>query len=229
MDPVLELHDSNGATITDDNWRTGGQEAEIQASGLAPSDDSEAAIIRTVPAGNFTAVIRGANNTTGIGLVEVYDLGTITFAAEQEERMERPDAPGAPAAGVELGNLSVRADVQTGDNVLIDGIILRGGTSQRVVFRALGPSVKSGGNPVPGTLQDPTLELHDSNGALLQSNDDWQTGPNATDIQNAGLAPSDSRESAILMSLPAGNYTSIVRGKDNATGIALSEAYKLDN
>jgi len=229
MDPVLELHDSNGATITDDNWRTGGQEAEIQASGLAPSDDSEAAIIRTVPAGNFTAVIRGANNTTGIGLVEVYDLGTITLAAEQEERMERPDAPGAPAAGVELGNLSVRADVQTGDNVLIDGIILRGGTSQRVVFRALGPSVKSGGNPVPGTLQDPTLELHDSNGALLQSNDDWQTGPNATDIQNAGLAPSDSRESAILMSLPAGNYTSIVRGKDNATGIALSEAYKLDN
>jgi hypothetical protein len=229
MDPVLELHDSNGATITNDNWRTGGQETEIQASGLAPSDDNEAAIIRTVPAGNYTAVVRGANNTTGIGLVEVYDLGTITSAAEQEEKLERPDAPTAPAAAIELGNLSVRADVQNGDNVLIDGIILGGGNDRRVVFRALGPSIQSGGNPVPGTLQDPTLELHDGNGALLQSNDDWQTGPNATEIQNAGLAPTDSRESAILMSLPAGNYTSIVRGKSNATGIALSEAYKLDN
>src|SRR5204863_3649551 len=94
MDPILELHDSNGATLTNDNWRTGGQETEIQQSGLAPTDDREAAIIRTVPAGNFTAIIRGANNTTGIGLIEVYDLGT-AGAAEQEERIAQPDAPEA--------------------------------------------------------------------------------------------------------------------------------------
>jgi hypothetical protein len=225
MDPILELHDSNGQTLTNDNWRTGAQEAEIQASGLAPSDDKESAIIRTVPAGNYTAIIRGANNTTGIGLIEVYDLGTITLA-ENEERIEAPDAP---QATVELGNLSVRADVQTGDNVLIDGIILRGTTPKRVLFRGLGPSVKSNGNPVPGTLQNPTLELRDANGVQLQSNDDWQQAPNAAEIQGTGLAPSDPKESAILMSLTSGNYTTILRGVNGTTGIGLSEAYKLDN
>ena len=232
MDPILELHDSNGQTITNDNWRTGGQETEIQQSGLAPSDDRESAIIRSVPAGNFTAIIRGANNTTGIGLIEVYDLGTVTTAEAEEEKLaERPapDAPDAPDAVVELGNLSVRADVQTGDNVLIDGIILRGGNPKRVLFRALGPSVQSNGQPVPGTLQDPNLEVRDANGIQLRFNDDWQQAPNATEIQNTGLAPSNPKESAILLSLPAGNYTSIVRGVNNTTGIALSETYKLDN
>jgi hypothetical protein len=225
QDPILELHDSNGQVVTNDNWRTGGQEAEIQQSGLAPTDDREAAIIRTVPAGNFTAIIRGANNTTGIGLIEVYDLGTVA-AAEKEQRAEEPNAPGAV---VELGNLSVRADVQTEDNILIDGIILRGGNPKRVLFRALGPSVKSSGNPVPGTLPNPTLELRDANGTQLQSNDDWQQASNASDIQATGLAPPDPKESAILTSLPAGNYTSLVRGVNRTTGIALSEVYKLDN
>jgi uncharacterized membrane protein len=226
MDPVLELHDSNGATVTNDNWRTGGQENEIQQSGLAPADEHEAAIIRTVPAGNFTAVIRAADNSTGIGLIEVYDLGAVAFT-EKEERIERE--PEAPAAAIELGNLSVRADVQTDDNVLIDGIILRGGAAKRVLFRALGPSVKSNGVPVPGTLQDPILELRDANGAQLQSNDDWQKATNASDIQATGLAPTDPKESAILMSLTSGNYTTILRGVNRTTGIALSEAYKLDN
>jgi hypothetical protein len=225
MDPILELHDSNGQTITNDNWRTGGQETEIQQSGLAPSDDHEAAIIRTVPAGTFTAIIRGANDTTGIGLIEVYDLGTLA-SAEKEEKIERPDAPDA---AIELGNLSVRADVQTDDNILIDGIILRGDISKRVLFRALGPSVKSNGQPVPGTLQNPTMELRDGNGTQLQVNDDWQQASNASDIQATGLAPSDPKESAMLLTLPGGNYTSLVRGVNQTTGIALSEAYKLDD
>jgi hypothetical protein len=195
QDPILELHDSNGQVLTNDNWRTGGQEAEIQQSGLAPGDDREAAIIRAVPAGNFTAIIRGANNTTGIGLIEVYDLGTVT-AAEKEGRIERPNAP---EAVIELGNLSVRADVQTGDNVLIDGIILRGGMPKRVLFRVLGPSIKaSDGTPLSGRLQNPELEL-------------------------------DDRESVVLMTLTPGNYTTVVRGVNNTTGIAVSEAYKLDN
>lgn len=225
MDPILELHDSNGATLTNDNWRTGGQQAEIQQSGLAPTDDRESAIIRTVPAGNFTAIIRGANNTTGIGLIEVYDLGTVT-AAENEERITTPDAP---EAAIELGNLSVRADVQINDNILIDGIIMRGGTPRRVVFRALGPSLQSNSQPVPGALQNPTMEVRDQNGGLLRANDDWKTAPNASEIQSTGLAPSDDRESAVLLTLPAGNYTSVVRGVSNTTGIALSETYKLDN
>ena len=152
--------------------------------------------------------------------------GTVT-AAETEERVEPPKA--AEAATSELGNLSVRADVQTDDNVLIDGLILRGRNSSRVLFRALGPSVKSNGNPVPGSLQNPTMELRDQNGVLLQANDDWQQAPNASEIQSTGLAPSDSQESAILLSLTPGNYTSIVRGVNRTTGIALSETYKLDN
>jgi hypothetical protein len=225
QDPVLELHDSNGAVLTNDNWRSD-QESEIQQSGLAPSDDREAAIIRTVLPGNYTAIIRGAGNTTGIGLIEIYDLGQVTLG-EAESIAEGPDAPTALA---ELGNLSVRADVGIGDNILIDGIILRGGMPKRVLFRVLGPSIKaSDGTALPGTLQNPELELHDGNGALLLSNDDWRDAPNATEIQVTGLAPPDDRESVVLMTLTPGNYTSVVRGVNNTTGIAVSEAYKLDN
>lgn len=229
MDPVLELHDSNGQVITNDNWRTGGQETEIQSSGLAPTDDRESAIIRTVPAGTFTAVIRGANNTTGIGLIEIYDLGTVTSAALEEAKSERPASPDAAEAVIELANLSVRGNVQLNDDVLFDGLILRGGNPKRVVFRALGPSLQSNGQPVSGRLQDPNLEVRDANGTQLRFNDDWQQAPNAAEIQSTGLAPSDPKESAILLTLPAGTYTSIVRGVNNTTGIALCEAYKLDN
>ena len=208
QDPVLELHDSNGGVITNDNWRST-QEAEIQQTGLAPADDHEAAIVKRLPAGTYTAVVRSADGSPGVGLVELYDLSTAD--------------PG------ELGNLSVRASVQTDDNVLIDGLILQGGNQKRVLFRALGPSVQVNGAPVPGALQDPTLELHDGNGALLLSNDNWKDAPNAADIQSTGLAPGDDRESAILMTLAPGNYTTVVRGVNRTTGIGLAEAYKLDN
>jgi PKD repeat protein len=208
QDPVLELHDSNGGVITNDNWRST-QEAEIQQTGLAPADDHEAAIVKRLPAGTYTAVVRSADGSPGVGLVELYDLSTAD--------------PG------ELGNLSVRASVQTDDNVLIDGLILQGGNQKRVLFRALGPSVQVNGTPVPGALQDPTLELHDGNGALLLSNDNWRDASNAADIQATGLAPGDDRESAILMTLAPGNYTTVVRGVNRTTGIALAEAYKLDN
>ena len=209
QDPTLELHSNDGKIIqSNDDWRDT-QEQEIQQSGLAPADDRESAIIVTLPAGSYTAVVAGSDNSTGIGLIEVYDL-----------QATNPD---------ELGNLSVRADVQTGDNVLIDGLILSGGTPKRVLFRALGPSVKINGTPVPGALQDPTLELHDGNGTLLLSNDNWKDAANSAEIQSTGLAPPDDRESAILMTLTPGNYTTVVRGVNNTTGIGLAEAYKLDN
>jgi hypothetical protein len=164
--------------------------------------------VKRLPAGNYTAIIKGADGSPGIGVVELYDLsGT---------------EPG------ELGNLSVRADVRTGDNVLFNGLILRGGNSKRVLFRALGPSVKVNGNAVPEALQDPTLELHDGNGATMITNDNWPDAPNAAEIQSTGLAPPDNHESAILMNLPPGNYTTVVRGVGNTTGIGLAEAYKLN-
>ena len=205
----MELHDANGSPVLfNNNWRDS-QEAEILQSGLAPSDDKEAAIIKRLNPGGYTAIIRSIDGSPGVGVVELYDLSS-----------------GDP---YELGNLSVRADVQTGDNVLFNGLILGGGTPKRILFRALGPSIQNNGTPVPGTLQNPTLEVYDGNGNLLLGNDDWKSAPNKTEIELTGLAPSDDRESAVLLPLPPGNYTSVVRGKNGTTGIALAEAYKLNN
>lgn len=204
-DPMIELHASDGHVIrANDNWR-GPQETEIFLSGLAPIDDHEAAIIEVLAPGGYTAIISGAGNSSGIGLVEIYDL--------------------EPNNG-ELGNLSVRAEVLTADNVLIDGLILGPGTPKRVLFRATGPSIQ---NQVPGALLDPILELHDANGAQLASNDNWGEASNAAEISGTGLAPANDKESAILMTLPAASYTSIVRGTNGTTGIALSEAFKLND
>ena len=209
QDPVLELHDANGSPILfNNNWRDS-QEAEITQSGLAPSDDRESAIIKRLDPGAYTAIIHGADGNPGIGVVELYDL-----------------SQSDPA---ELGNLSVRADVETGDNVLFNGLILGGVTPKRILFRALGPSIQNNGTPVPGTLQNPTLEVYDGNGNLLRSNDDWKDAPNRTEIELTGLAPGNDRESAVLLLLTPGNYTSIVRGVNGTTGIALAEAYKLTN
>jgi hypothetical protein len=209
QNPYLELHDNSGSPpLVNDNWRDS-QEAEIQQTGLAPSNDNESAVVKRLPAGNYTAIIRGADGSPGIGVVELYDLSSTE--------------PG------ELGNLSVRADVGTDDNVLIDGLILRGGTAKRVLFRALGPSVKVNGATIPGALQNPTLDLYNGNGTLLRFNDDWEDAPNAAEIAATGLEPPDDKESAILLSLTAGNYTAIVRGANRTTGIGLAEAYKLDN
>jgi hypothetical protein len=162
--------------------------------------------VASLPSGDYTTTLRGVKNTTGVGLVEIYDLKS--------------------NSGGELGNLSVRAKVQTGDDVLIDGIILRGAKPKRVLFRGIGPELHDRG--VANDLHDPTLELHDSNGAVLGRNDNWRSAPNAPEIQASGLAPKDDREPAILMTLTPGNYTSIVRGVNDTTGVALGEAYKLD-
>ncbi|MEY2549000.1 MAG: hypothetical protein QOD64_1582 [Verrucomicrobiota bacterium] len=206
QNPVLELHDSSGGVIINDDWRSS-QENEIQQSGFAPGDDRESAIIAVLPAGNYTGIIRGATGQ-GIGLIEVYDLNS--------------------GNSNELGNLSVRGDVRTDDNVLFAGVILGGGvTPKRVLCTARGPSLKPS---IPDALDNPTLELHDGNGGLLMSNDDWRLAPNAAEIEATGLAPKDDRESAILMPLPAGNYTTIVRGVNRTTtGVGLAEVYKLNN
>jgi N-acetylneuraminic acid mutarotase len=207
QNPFLELRDGNGILLnSNDNWRTGGQETEIEQSGLAPADDRESALIATLGPATYTGVIRGVNDTVGIATIEIYDL--------------QATAPG------ELANLSVRGDVRTDDDVLIAGLILQGGTPKRVMFRAIGPSL--GGKGVSGALQDPTLALHNGNGSLVLSNDNWQQAPNAAEIQSSGLAPTDGRESAILMTVVPDSYTGIVRGVDRTTGIALAEAYKLD-
>jgi hypothetical protein len=205
-DPVLELHGPAGfATLTNDNWRSD-QEAEIIATGIPPTNDLESAIVATLPANGagYTAIVRGVNNGTGIGLVEAYDLDNTVDS--------------------KLANISTRGLVQTGDNVLIAGTIIQGPTSQQVLVRAIGPSLA-----LPGKLADPTLELHDGNGALIAANDNWRSDQEAAIIAT-GIPPTNDLESAIVETLPANgaSYTAIVRGVNGTTGVALVEIYALN-
>lgn len=207
-DPMLELRDYYGDLIAaNDDWRT--QQAQVEASGLPPSDDHESAIVASLEPGNYTAVVTGKNGGTGIGLVEVYDLDS--------------------NANAQLANLSTRGFVNLDDNVLIGGFIVGFGNAQsqsRILFRAMGSSLYAGG--ISNYLRDPVLELHNANGAGIASNDNWRDSQRA-EIDATALAPSDNAESAILITLPAGMYTAVVRGKNSGTGVSLVEAYLLDN
>jgi len=205
--PVLELHGPPGFnTITNDNWQDDpDQRAAIIASGLAPTNDLESAIDTTLNPGSYTAIVRGKEDTIGLGLVEVYDLSQAVLA--------------------KLGNISTRAFVDTGANVVIAGFILGNHNgNDRIVVRGIGPSLTAVG--VPSALADPTLELRDNNGALLFENNDWQDNPaQATELVAAGLAPTDALESAIAMTLPPGVYTALLAGRNAGTGVGLVEVY----
>ncbi len=203
-DPVLELHDGTGAMIAqNDNWNA--HRADTLITGLAPANEHEAAIAITLPPGRYTAVVRGLNNSNGIALVEAYDLSSDSNS--------------------KLANISTRGKVETGDNVMIGGFILGGGQPTQVVLRAIGPSLANFG--VAGPLADPTLEVHDGNGALLAQDDDWRMYQEQQ-LTQTGLAPTEDRESAMLLLLQPGAYTAIVRGKNNGTGVGLVEVYNLD-
>ncbi|MBA2622534.1 MAG: hypothetical protein H0U88_02780 [Chthoniobacterales bacterium] len=202
-DPELELHNGDGLIIaTNNNWKEAPNRQEIIDSTLAPSHDAESAILMRLAPGTHTVVVRGTNGSTGVGLVEVYDL-----EAGSESK---------PA------NISTRGLVQTGDDVLIGGIILNGKDSIRTMIRAIGPSL-----PVPGRLGNPTLELRDSNGGLVAENNDWRTSQQ-DEIIASGLSPMNDFESAIFRTLSPATYTAIVRGVGDTTGVALVEAYALE-
>jgi hypothetical protein len=223
--PTLELHNSTGALIgSNDNWQTtiiGGvitanQVSDIQNSGHPPTAPSESAIIANLQPGNYTAIVRGVSNTTGVALVEVYDLSSGTTSI--------------------LGNISTRGFVQTGQNVMIGGFIVQGSGTKRVIVRAIGPELSAPPYNIPNALANPTLELHNSTGALIGLNDNWQTtiiggvitANQVSDIQNSGHPPTAPSESAIIANLQPGNYTAIVRGVNNTTGVALVEVYDLN-
>lgn len=207
-DPLVELHDATGAIVaSNDNWRST-QQTELTNAGLAPANDAEAALIATINPGAYTVVVKGASNQTGVGLMEIYDL----------------DPDGSPAR---LANLSTRGNVLTGDNVMIGGFIVRGDIGKRMLIRARGPSLFLNGTPIAGRLLDPNMELRDANGTLIKANDNWRTDQQA-EIAASSIAPSDDKEPAIVWTLTPGNYTSIVRGTNNTTGVALVEMYDLD-
>ncbi len=216
QDPTLELHDSNGLLSANDNWRDT-QEQEIIDTTIPPTNDLESAIVATLApldpkipgSGAYTVIVSGKNASTGIGLVEVYDLGTASLDISSESH---------------LANISTRGKVQTDDNVMIGGFIVGGSTASNILVRAIGPELTALG--VAGALQDTTLELRDVNAVLLQSNDDWESDQKQQIIDTT-VPPTDPRESAIVATLNPGNYTAIVRGKNNTTGVALVEAYVL--
>jgi hypothetical protein len=202
-DPILEVHGPNGfTTVTNDNWR----ESPAPPSVLTPTNDLESAVELTVPPGAYTAIVKGKNNTSGVALVEIYDL--------------------TPSSG-KLGNISTRAFVDTGDNLVIAGMVLGNGASlDRVVLRGIAPSLAPAIFTESAVLANPTLELRDENGTLIEANDNWQDNPNqAAEIAAAGLAPTHQLEPAIAASLPPGFYTVLLAGLNGGTGLGLVEIY----
>jgi len=210
QDPTLELRDSQGALVfANDNWGSSCDAPEIFATDLAPTDDRESAILRTLDHGSYTTILRGTNNSTGVGLVEVFDLGIASLDVSSQSQ---------------LANISTRGTVQTGDAIMIGGFIIGGNTTSNVLVRALGPSLT--GQGVAGALPDPVLELKDKDGVLVAANDDW-TSDQEAEILFTNLAPANPRESAILRSLSPGSYSAIVLGKNGTSGVALVEVYVL--
>lgn len=212
QDPRLTLFSGGTVIATNDNWHftsiggaiTSDQSIDLEGSGLAPSSNAESAMLVTLNPGPYTAVIDGANNTTGIAIVEVYDLD--------------------PVYASTLANISTRGFIQGGDSVMIGGFIYLGGAGQtQVVVRAIGPSLAAAG--ITNPLSDPMLELHDSNGATIASNDDWKNSPDAATLQRLGFSLSNDAEAAIYQNaLPRGPYTAVVRGK-SGVGVGVVEAY----
>ena len=196
-DPVLELVEGATVIATNDNWKES-QQSEIEATTIPPGNDLEAAIVATLPPGAYTAIVRGKGGASGIGLVEAYDLGA--------------------AANSEMANIATRGFVETESNVMIGGFIIgaQGAGGATLVVRAIGPSLANAG--IAGALQDPTLELVNSDGAVLRANDNWKDTQRAA-IEALGLQPGDDRESTLVQSLPPGNYTAVVRGVGNSTGV----------
>ena len=206
-DPVLELHGPGAfATVTNDNWRDDPvQEAAILATGIQPTNNLEAAIDTTLNPGAYTAILRGKNNTAGVALIEIYDLSQAVMA--------------------KLANISTRAFVSTGDNIVIAGFALGGHSgTDRIVVRGLGPSLAALG--VINALADPMLELRDGNGALLIADNNWQDDSGqAAELTAANLAPANPLESGISVTLPPGLYTALLSGMNNSAGIGLVEVY----
>jgi hypothetical protein len=207
-DPFLRLHDSTGQVIaSNDDWQQGTQGAEIQASGIAPSHSLEAAMIITLAPGSYTAIVSGYGSEQGVGLVEAYELDS---------------------SATRLVNISTRGRVGTGDEPMIGGLIVQGGTPKKVIVRALGPSMTGGPSPVAGVLADPNLQLYDSAGNLLAGNDDWSNSVQTSEIVATTVPPTNALESAVVATLGPGNYTAVVRGANNTTGVGLVEVFDLD-
>ena len=214
--PTLELHQGTATLATNDNWKTRpdgtSQQAEVEATTIPPTNNFESAIVRTLNPGTYSAILAGKDGRTGVGLIELYDL--------------------TGGTGSRFANISTRGFVGTSNNVMIGGVIVGGGSGggAKVVVRAIGPSLSSAGIQSP--LQDPMLELHNGNGATIATNDNWKINDHThlsqeTEVRATNVPPTNDLESTIVTTVAPGNYTAIVRGKNNTTGVALVETFNL--
>ncbi len=208
-DPLMEVHNAAGTLVAqNDDWFTDTNAETIASYGLDPSNSRESALLQTLNPGNYTTIVKAYDNhdgdLTGNALVELYDLNT---------------------SGGRAGNISTRGQVLAGDKVMIAGFIVGGNQSKEVVIRGLGPSLGSAG--IANALSDPMIELHDSSGGLIASNNNWQSDANAARVQEVALAPNQPVESALDRTLSPGAYTVILRGVGSATGVGLIEVYDL--
>lgn len=209
-DPMLELYNEAGDVIaSNDNWMDNSSENQIVLTdnALAPTENAEAAIVTTLDPGSYTVILSGVSDTTGVAFVDAYDLDNDTTDSK-------------------LANISTRAMVGTGEDVMIGGFTLgsSGGGITTVVLRGIGPSLA---DQVSDVLADPTLELFDADGNMIDSNDNWMDDPNEQQVADADLAPSDPNEAALYKILPAGQYTVIVAGAGGTSGVALVEAFEI--
>jgi glucose/arabinose dehydrogenase len=205
--PTLTLVRSSDQAVlaANDDWQGAANAAQLQAVGFAPSHPQEAAILATLPPGAYTAIASGVGGATGVTVAAVYEV-------------DHPERP--------LLNLSTRARVQTGEDVMIGGLVVQGTAPRTVAIVATGPSLAAHG--ISGFLANPTLTLvRSSDQAVIASNDDWQSAPNAAQLQASGFAPSHPSEAAILATLPPGAYTAIVSGVGGATGVSVVGVYSV--
>ena len=220
QDPTLELRSANGSLIaSNDNWKINeqtnqSQQAAIQATGLAPTDDRESVLMAELAPAGYTAIVRGKNDTSGVGLVEIYDVNQ--------------------TADSRLANISTRGYLESSDSVMIAGVIIRSGNgAAKLLVRVLGPSLTAFG--ITNALPDPYVDIRDSNGTRVAFNDDWQVREGniisqQAEIEATGIPPSDDLESAVIVTLPVGNYTAITSSFGTAavqTGVAIIEVYNL--
>jgi hypothetical protein len=206
-DPVLELHGSSGLLDQNDNWKDSPQRSQFEGGPFQPSDDHEAVIVGTLQPGAYTLILSGKNQTTGIGLVEIYDTNQLVNS--------------------QLANISTRAFVQSQADVMIAGFMLGNNPNPcQIAVRGIGPSLASFG--ITNPLADPTLELHNANGTIMISNDNWTDDPvSAAQLTANGLALQNVNESGIFTSLAPGDYTAILAGKNGGMGVGLVEVYNL--
>ncbi len=209
LNPSLQLVDATGRILaTNDDWMTSAQAEEIIAANLAPNDSRESALVASPAPGAYTAIVTGTEGTQNIALVEVYDL----------------DAAQAP----QLLNISTRGPVDSGEGVMIAGTIIGGTNPATLIFRGLGPSLATGGAQIEQPLPDPFLQLIARQGTTIAVNDNWPDAQ-AGEIGATGLAPADTSESALLVTLPAGNYTALMSDVDGKSGTGLLEIYSLSS